>query len=80
MQKSQNVRFIGSQIVFGAFMDKDSGHGVIYPAYQVVVVPECFTKSIPADGLELTRSTSGAPLTCKNSKNWQEKMRLENKK
>ena len=32
------------------------------PAYQVVVMPECFTKTIPADGLELTHSTSGARL------------------
>ena len=30
-----------------------------FPAYQVVVMPECFTKIIPADGLELTHSTSG---------------------
>ena len=29
MQKSQNVRFIGRQILFGAFMAKDSWHGVI---------------------------------------------------
>ena len=60
--KSQNVRFIGRQILFGAFMAKDSWHGVIFAAYQVVVMPECFTKSIPADGLELTHSTSGARL------------------
>ena len=33
-----------------------------FPAYQVVVMPECFTKTIPADGLELTSSTSGARL------------------
>ena len=32
------------------------------PACQVVVMPECFTKTIPADGLELTHSTSGARL------------------
>ena len=62
MQKSQNVRFIGIQILFGAFMAKDSWHLVIFPAYQVVLMPECFTKSIPADGLELTHSTSGARL------------------
>ena len=64
-KKSQNVRFIGGQILFGAFMAKDSKdlwHRVIFPAYQVVVMPECFTKSIPADGLELTHSTSGARL------------------
>ena len=61
-KKSQNVRFIARQILFGAFMAKDSWHGVIFPAYQVVVMPECFTKSIPADGLELTHSTSGARL------------------
>ena len=60
MQKSQNIRFIGRQILFGAFMAKDSWHGVIFPAYQVVVMPECFTKSIPVDSLELTHSTSGA--------------------
>ena len=59
-KKSQNARFIGRQILFGAFMAKDSRHGVIFPAYQVVVMPECFTKSIPADGLELTHTTSGA--------------------
>ena len=52
-KKSQNVRFIGRQILFGAFMGKDSWHGVIFPAYQVVIMPECFTKCIPADGLEL---------------------------
>ena len=62
MQKSQNVRFIGRHILFGVFVAKDSWHGVIFPAYQVVVMPECFTKSIPADGLELTHSTSGARL------------------
>ena len=64
MQKSQNVRFIGRciPILFGACMAKDSWHGVIFPAYQVVVMPECFTKSIPADGLELSHSTSGARL------------------
>ena len=62
MQKSQNVRFIGRRILFGAFMAKDSWHGVIFPTYQVVAMPECFTKSIPADGLELTRSTSDARL------------------
>ena len=62
MQKSQNVRFIGRHILFGAFMAKESWHGVILPAYQVVVMPECFTKSIPVDGLELTHSTSGARL------------------
>ena len=41
------------------------GHGVIFPAYQVVVMPECFIKTIPADGLELTHSTSvpGFPKT-----------------
>ena len=50
-----------------------------FPAYQVVVMSECFTKTIPADGLELTHSTSG-PGSPKNSKNWQEKMSLENKK
>ena len=61
-KKSQNVRFIGRQILFGAFMAKDSWHGVIFPAYQVVVMPECCTKSIPADGLELAHSTSGARL------------------
>ena len=33
---------------------------VNFPAYQVVVMLECFTKTIPADGLELTNSTSGA--------------------
>ena len=60
MQKSQNVRFIGRQILFRAFMAKDSWHGVIFPAYQVVVMPECFTKSYPANGVELTHSTSGA--------------------
>ena len=52
MQKSQNFRFIGSQILFGTFMAKDSWHGVIFPAYQVVV----------ANSLELTHSTSGARL------------------
>ena len=31
-----------------------------FPTYQVVVMPGCFTKHIPADGLELTDSTSGA--------------------
>ena len=62
MQKKPKLRFIGRQILFGAFMAKDSWHGVIFPAYQVVVMPECFTKSIPADGLELTHSTSGARL------------------
>ena len=31
------------------------------PAYQVVVMPECFTKTVPADGQELTHN------------NWQEK-------
>ena len=62
MQKSQNVRFIGRQILFRAFMAKDSRHGVIFPAYQVVVMPNCFTKSIPANGVELTHSTSGARL------------------
>ena len=49
-------------ILFGVFMAKDSWHGVIFPAYQVVVMPECFTKTIPADGLELTNSTLGARL------------------
>ena len=29
-----------------------------FPAYQVVVMLECFTKTIPADGLELTNSIS----------------------
>ena len=48
--------------ISGAFMAKDSCHGVIYPAYQVVVMPECFTKTITADGLELTHSTSGSRL------------------
>ena len=43
-------------------MAKDSWNGVIFPAYQVVVMPECFTKTIQADGLELTHSTSGARL------------------
>ena len=62
MQKSQNVRFIGRQILFGAFMAKDPWHGVIFPAYRIVVMPERFTKSVPADGLELTHSTSGARL------------------
>ena len=62
MQKSQNVRFIGRQILFGAFMAKDSWHRVMFPASRVVVMPECFTKSIPANGLELTHSTSGARL------------------
>ena len=62
MQKSQNVHFIGRHILFGAFMAKDSWHGVIFPAYQVVVMPEWFIKSIPADGLELTHNTSGAGL------------------
>ena len=33
-----------------------------FPAYQVVVMPECFTKTVPADGLELTHSTLGALL------------------
>ena len=61
-QKSQNVHFIGRQILFGAFMAKDSWHGVIFPAYQVVVMPEGFTKSIPAKSLELTHSTSGVQL------------------
>ena len=32
------------------------------PAYQVVVMPECFTKTISADGLELSHSTSGNQL------------------
>ena len=61
---------IGRQILFVAFMAKDSWHEVNFPAYQVVVMPECFTKSIPADGLELTivHRVPG-PLTCKNSKN-----------
>ena len=62
MQKSQNVRFIGRQILFGAFMAKDPWHEVIFPAYQVALMPECFTKSIAANGLELTHSTSGARL------------------
>ena len=63
MQKSQTFRFIGRQILFGVFMAKDSWwHGEIFPAYQVVVMPECFTKSIPGDSLELTHSTSGARL------------------
>ena len=62
MQKRQSVRFIGRQFLFGAFMANDSWHRVIFPAYQVVVMPECFTKSIPGDGLELTHSTSGARL------------------
>ena len=57
MQKSRHIRFIGRQILFGAFMAKDLWHGVIFPAYQVVVMPGCFTKSIPANGLELTHST-----------------------
>ena len=39
MQKGQNIRFIGRQILFEAFIDKDSSHGVIVPAYQVVVFP-----------------------------------------
>ena len=51
-----------SQILLGAFMAKDSWDGVIFPAYQVVVMPMCFTKSIPADGLELIHSTSGVRL------------------
>ena len=62
MQKSKNVRFIGRHILFGAFMTKDSWHWVIFPAYQVVVIPKCFTKSIPAGGLELSHRTSGARL------------------
>ena len=33
---------------------------MIFPAYQVVVMPECFTKTIPVDGLEKTDSTMGA--------------------
>ena len=37
-----------------------SGDMVKFLAYQVVVMLECFTKSIPAEGLELTNSTSGA--------------------
>ena len=36
------------------------GNMAKFPAYQVVVMPECFTKTIPAEGLELTHSTSGA--------------------
>ena len=31
-----------------------------FPAYQVFVMPECFIKTIPEDGLELTHSTTGA--------------------
>ena len=31
-----------------------------FPTYQVVVMLECFTKTIQADGLKLTNSTSGA--------------------
>ena len=60
-KKSLNVRFIGRRILFGAFMAKDMAWGdmAIFPAYQVVVMSECFTKTIPADGLELTHSTSG---------------------
>ena len=53
MQKKP-IRFIGRQILFGAFMAKDSWHEVNFPAFQVVVMPKCFTKSIPAEGLELT--------------------------
>ena len=41
-------------------MAKDLWHGVIFPAYQVVVMPECFTKSFLAGVLEITHSTSGA--------------------
>ena len=37
------------------------------PACQVVIMPECYPKTIPADDLELTHSTY------KNSKVWQEK-------
>ena len=63
-KKSLNVRFIGRHILFGAFMTKDMAWGGMakFPAYQVVEIPECFTKTIPADGLEITRSTSGARL------------------
>ena len=62
-------------------MAKDSLHGVIFPAYQVVVMPECFIKTIPVDGLELTQSTLGARLPQHvNFKELTVKMRLENKK
>ena len=63
-KKSLNVRSIGRHILFGAFMAKGSWQGDMakFPAYQVVVMPECFTKTIPADRLELTHSTSGARL------------------
>ena len=36
------------------------GHMANFPAYQIVVMLDCFAKTIPADGLELTNSTSGA--------------------
>ena len=60
--KSQNVRSIGRQILFEAFIGNDSWHWVIFPVYQVVVMPVCFTISIPADGLELTHRASGVRL------------------
>ena len=71
MKNSQNICFISIHILFGAFMAKDALHGVIFPAYQVVVMPECFTQTIPVDRLELTHSDNWCPstLTCKNSKN-----------
>ena len=43
-------------------MAKDSWRGVIFPAYQVAVMPEYFIKTLLADSLELTHSTSGARL------------------
>ena len=53
----------------GACMAKDSWHGVIFPAYHPVVMTECFTKTIPVDGLELTHSTSNARLPLKPLRN-----------
>ena len=60
-KKSLNIRFIGRHILFGAFMAKDSWHGVMWQNFPPIR-PECFIKTIPADGLELTHSTSGARL------------------
>ena len=52
-----------------------------FSAYQVVM-PKCFTKAIPADGLELTNSTWGArlPIHVKIQGTGRKKMSLENNK
>ena len=50
-----------------------------FPAYQVVVMLECFTKTISADGLELTNSTSEpASPNMKKFKELAGKISLEN--